>query len=91
MSYFISENCFLFFAGENAACFLLVPFLAHSLTVKKEAPCSSELSAGLQRSTKRCMLEDRTVRNCRCENHKSYIYPNTLRTFSAVAFYANIK
>jgi hypothetical protein len=37
-----------------------------------EATCSSETSVGFERTTRRCIPDDRTPRNHRCENLKSY-------------------
>jgi hypothetical protein len=51
-----------------AACFMLVSCLAYSLALKIEATYSCETSVLLQRTTRRCIPEDRTVHNHHCEN-----------------------
>jgi hypothetical protein len=53
--------------------FTLVSYLAYSSTLKMEAICSSEISVGFQRTTRRYLPEDGTLHNHRCENLKSYI------------------
>jgi hypothetical protein len=53
-------------------CFTLVLCLAYSLNQKMEATCSSETSLDFQRTTWRYIPEERTLRNHRCENLKSY-------------------
>jgi hypothetical protein len=44
-----------------AICFTLVSCLCHSSTLKMEATCSSETSLDFQRTTRRCILEDRNL------------------------------
>jgi hypothetical protein len=46
--------------------FKLVPCLAHSSTLKMEATCFSETSAGFQRTTWRCITEGRTLQTYFC-------------------------
>jgi hypothetical protein len=57
---------------QQIICFVLVSFLAYCSSLQIEATCSSETSAGFQR-TRRYTPEDRTLYNHRCENLKSYI------------------
>jgi hypothetical protein len=57
-------------AGRNEN---LVWCLVYSFTLRVEATCSSETSADFERTTWRCMPDDRTRHNRRCENHKSFI------------------
>jgi hypothetical protein len=45
-----------------------------------EATCSSETSVNFQRTTRRYILEDRTLHNHRCENLKSYTITCQLQT-----------
>jgi hypothetical protein len=52
-------------------CFHAVSSLAYSI-LKMEAKCYSETSVDFQRTTRRYMLEDNTVRNYSCENLKYY-------------------
>jgi hypothetical protein len=56
-----------------ATCFMLISCLAYSSALRIEATGSSETSADFQQSTRRYILEDRTLHNHRCENLKSYI------------------
>jgi hypothetical protein len=59
-------------SNENSGdTFMLVTCLANSLTVKMYAIYSSETSVYYQRTTRRCIPEDRTLNNHRCENLKS--------------------
>jgi hypothetical protein len=51
---------------------LLVGLLDFSSTLKMEAICSSETPVATQRTTRRHIPEDDTLRNHRCENLKSY-------------------
>jgi hypothetical protein len=51
----------------------LVSCLAYTSTLKMEAACASETSAGFQRTTRRNSIEGRTIHNHHYENHKSYI------------------
>jgi hypothetical protein len=53
--------------------FLLISYLAYYSTLEMEATCSSETSVTFQRNTRRCITEDKTLHNHRCENLKSYI------------------
>jgi hypothetical protein len=55
-----------------AAWFRLVSCSAYSSALKMEATCSSETSVDFERTTRRSISEDRTLRNHR-ENLKSYI------------------
>jgi hypothetical protein len=61
-------------SGEMTACyklhagFMLGLFLAPKIAVT----CSSEMSVDFQRTAGRCIPEDRTLHNFRCENLKSY-------------------
>jgi hypothetical protein len=52
---------------------MLVSRLAHSSTLKMEAICSVETTVDFQQTTRRYIPEDRTLRNHRCNNPKSYI------------------
>jgi hypothetical protein len=54
-----------------ASCFMLVSCLTYSSTLKIEAKCYSETSVGFQRTTRRCIQDDR-AHNHGCENFKSY-------------------
>jgi hypothetical protein len=65
----------MFWAGSSACCLLHVGFLTYSSTLKMET-CSSETSAGFQRTTRRYTPEERTLHNHRCENLKSYRSPS---------------
>jgi hypothetical protein len=52
--------------------FMRDSYVDYSTVLKKMAICSSDISADFQRTTHRCMPEDRTLHNHRCENLKSY-------------------
>jgi hypothetical protein len=54
-------------------CFMLVSWWAYSSTLNMEATCSSETTFDFQRTTKRYIIEDRTLHNHCCENLKSCI------------------
>jgi hypothetical protein len=55
-----------------ATCFTLVSCSASSSALKMEAICSFESYVDFHRTTRRCIPEDRTLLNHRCENIKSY-------------------
>jgi hypothetical protein len=61
--------------GLLAAYFVLVSYLAYSLTLKMEAISSSEPSVKFQRTMLRYIPEDRILHNHRCENLVSYTLP----------------
>jgi hypothetical protein len=61
-----------------AFCFTLVSYLAYSSFLKMDAPCSSDASVNFQRTTRRCIPEDRSVCNHRWEDLKPY----SLKLFS---------
>jgi hypothetical protein len=52
---------------------LLPTYVDHSSTLKMEEKYSSEMSVDFQRTSRRCIPEDKTLHNHRCENLKSYI------------------
>jgi hypothetical protein len=52
---------------------LLVSCLGYSSSLKMET-CSSEMSVDFQQTTRRYILEDRTLHNYGCENLLSYLY-----------------
>jgi hypothetical protein len=54
--------------------FTLVSFLAHYLTLKMEAICSSETSDDFQQTTRRYIPEDRTLTNYRCMSYKFILF-----------------
>jgi hypothetical protein len=49
----------------------------YSCTLKMEATYSSKTSVGFQRTTRRYIPENRTLRNYRCENLEFFIYQDT--------------
>jgi hypothetical protein len=51
---------------------MMVSCPAYFLTLKIEAIFSSETSIDAERTTQRCIPEDGTLHNHRCENLKSY-------------------
>jgi hypothetical protein len=53
-------------------CLTLASFLAYSSILKMEAICSSETSVYFQQIIRRCIAEDRILRNHSCENFKSF-------------------
>jgi hypothetical protein len=55
--------------------------LPHSLTLKVKVTCSSETSVDFQRTTRRCILEDRSIHNHRCENLKCYLSAVVHKTY----------
>jgi hypothetical protein len=60
-----------------------------SSTLKTEATCSSEALVDFQRSTRRYIPEDRTLRNHRCENlisYKGLIAPRTIAELEVCPF-----
>jgi hypothetical protein len=57
----------------HAVCFSLISCLAYS-TLNIEATCYSETSVDFQRTTRRYIPEERTLRNHSCENLKSYTW-----------------
>jgi hypothetical protein len=70
------RNAYVLVLSENWLLCLLPAFTqflcsAFSSTMKLEATCSSEMSVDFQRTTRRYIAEDRTLRNHRCENFKS--------------------
>jgi hypothetical protein len=50
----------------------LIACLAHPLTLKVEAICSSDTSVEFQRSTRCYIPEGRTLHDHRCENFRHY-------------------
>jgi hypothetical protein len=58
---------------EGASIFTLVSSSAYSSTLKMEAIYSSEMSVDFQWTTWRRVPGDRTLRNHRCDNLKSYM------------------
>jgi hypothetical protein len=56
---------------DIAAYFMLVSCLAYYSTLKMEAICSSETYVDLNRTTRRFILDDRTLISRRSENLKS--------------------
>jgi hypothetical protein len=54
--------------------FTLVSSSAYSMTLKKEAICSSEKPIALNRAARCYIPKDSTLHIQRCENLKSYIY-----------------
>jgi hypothetical protein len=54
--------------------FMLVSCSVYSMTLTKEAICSSETSIDFKRATWCYIPEDSTLHNQHCENLKSYIY-----------------
>jgi hypothetical protein len=55
-----------------------------SETLKMEKICSSEMSGGFQRATRRYIPEDNTLHNHRCENLKSFTYSILFTTMSEI-------
>jgi hypothetical protein len=88
MSYFVSENCFLFFSGETAACCLLHadPSFGSFFVHDDGGDVFVRIVCHLTMDYKELYVRRQNSSYRRCENLKSYIYPNTLRQFSAVAF-----
>jgi hypothetical protein len=60
--------------------FKLVPCSASSSTLKMETICSSETSVDFRRTTPRYIPEDSTLHNHLCENFKSYMALDKLRS-----------
>jgi hypothetical protein len=71
------RTCRLHIQGRrslHSTCFTLVSCFAFSSNLMIEAKFSSEASVDFQRTIRRYMPEDRTLRNNRCENLKCYIF-----------------
>jgi hypothetical protein len=61
---------------------MLVSYLDYSSTLKIEATCSSETSVHFQRTTRRCIPEDRTLQN----SHTGNLVNHTGLFFRKVAY-----
>jgi hypothetical protein len=57
----------------KVACFMVVPCLAYSLTLKMEATCFSDMSVDFQWTTWRYIPDDRTLHN-HCSENLNFFY-----------------
>jgi hypothetical protein len=76
----------------------LVSCLAIFSTLQMEMICISETSVNFQRTTRRCIPEDRSLHNYRCENLKSFmtvftktLYLSVLRSIRSAVWKSVIK